>query len=446
MKNNTKTQNTILAAVLVASLTLGCSLLSNLLLPGSTQNGDDSFSNPLIGLQDMDSYLAEFQQEVVGTLDGQPYEKRTTLVLNNSGGQVDFTRGLSGTEDPASYFRLITSSQAVYRWVSQDLGCQGEAGQPSEGEYLNPASLLPALTGATRVGSETVNQVPAVHYTFTQADMKIADPKPVANGEIWIAEQGGFIVKYLLSIQPVSDPGEEQLKASQEWSYELSQVNALAEIILPDDCMAVPLDLPTMQDALEIDLSSGLLSYITNSTANEVVDFYKQNLPGLGWTTDNKLPAGELTLPIVFTFKNGQDRLSLNIDSSDQAGLDVDLAIYRPGAALPISTPEVPAPPEPSAIAPTVDAQLSGLPDDIPLYPGVTNLVNMDGTLSLVSTDAVAAIVAFYEQQMPGLGWTLFQKTDSDGAFILVWQKGERFVNIMVTPTDDVTFLVIAQQ
>lgn len=446
MKLNLRTLYPILAVILLTSLTLGCNLLSNLTIPGLNQTSKGSFTDPLFGLQDLKSYQAVFRQDVIGTLDGTPYEKHTILELRRSEGQVDFARSLSGTEDPDSLFRLLTTDQVVYRWFSADLGCQGEVGAPDAGEMLDPASLLPALTGASQVGKETVNQVPTIHYTFTQAEMNIAEPKLTASGEIWVAEQGGYIVKYLLTIQPVSQPGKEELQATQEWSYELSQINALTHIDLPQDCMAVPLDLPSMPDAREVNRSSGLLSYITESTASEVIDLYVKALPALGWTTTDQIPTGEVKLPFVFTFKSGEDRLSVNIDNSDQSGLDVDLAIYRLTAPLPTQTPEVPAPPEPTAIPPTADANLAGLPADIPLYPGVTNLVKMESSIQAWSTDAVASIVAFYKQEMTAQGWSLFQEQESNGAVILIWQKDERMVSVMVTPSNGLSILVIAQQ
>jgi len=212
--------------------------------------------------------------------------------------------------------------------------------------------------------------------------------------------------------------------------------------------LPVPLDIPTMQDAREVNRSSGLLSYVTDSTAEQVVGLYSKALPGMGWTTKDTPPSGELKLPYVMSFNNGADGLSVNIDKSDQAGLDVDVYLYRFPQKAGSSThaTETPGATQPKKPAATVNPALSGLPDDIPLYPGVTDMINMGTSIRVISTDTVDAIGNFYKEKMPTLGWTLFNEQKSNDAEILIWQKEERTISIMVSPSNGVSFIAIAQQ
>jgi hypothetical protein len=398
-------------------------------------------------LDTLQSYHVSFRQDVTGSLDGQPYETHTHIELSRAAGQMDFTREIEGTEDPSSYFRAITSDQAVYRWYTAEQSCQGEAGKLADGEKLEPASLLFSLTGATKKGTEVVNQIPATHYQFDQNDLLASDPKPEVNGDLWIADQGGYVVKLALTVESPSNPTEAGMEVGQDWTYEISQVNAIDSIELPQGCMPIPLEIPTLPDAQEITRSSGLLSFITASQASEVVDFYFQNLPALGWETDQQKPTGDLILPVSLSFAKGDQKLSVNIDNSDQGGLDVDVLIYMHGArsAVPSGATATPGAALPTSPVATVNPAKSGLPDDIPLYPGVTGLVKMESVFKVNSSDPVDSVVNFYLQQMPALGWELIQNIPSGDTTVLMWQKQERIVSITVTPANGETLLMIVQ-
>ncbi len=385
------------------------------------------------------------RQDVSGSLDGQPFDYHTYIEMSRLPGEVDFTRELGGSEEPASYFHAITDGEAVYRWTNASQNCQGEAGQLGVGETREPASLLYNLTGATKKGTELVNQIQTTHYQFDQDDLRIATPKPKATGELWIADQGGYVVKMTLTIAPPSSPTGKGMEVGQDWTYEVSQVNAVDSIELPQGCLPVPVEIPAMPDAQEITRGSGLLSFITTSPAAEVVNLYFQALPKLGWMTDQKKPAGELNLPMSFLFTKGEQKLALNIDNSFQTGVDVDLVISAVEAVLPAATatPGDALPPTP---APTVNPLDSGLPEDIPLYPGVTGMIKNGGVVMVYSSDPVSNLVEFYLAQMPGLGWNLTQNFQSDSNTLLLWQKQDRNISISIIPSDGVTLLVIDTQ
>ena len=446
MKTLTRMRTLAMVLGCLLFLSLACSLGS--IMPGASQSSEsgDSFSNPAKGLSDLGSYRTVLTQKVSGSLDGKAYERSSQLEITHSGGHLHFIQTVEGTEDPASYFELLTTDQAVYRWYGQSDGCNGEEGQPATGEVIEPVSLLPVLSAHTRVGPETVNGVAAIHYSFTQDQIKVADPKPTASGEVWVAETGGFVVKYLLKVEAVPNPGQDVLSASQEWSYEVDNLNAVAALPLPEGCLPVPVDLPVTADAKEVSRSSGLLSFVTQGSAQSVVDLYMQELPKLGWSPPDRLPTGKIDLPMNLTFMNGELRISLNIDKSDTTGLDVDLAMYRMATPRPTSTPEMPAPPEPTAIAPTADANQSGLPVDVPLYPGSTDMTANGGVVRVTSADSIDTIAAFYSQQMPAQGWTLFQETNTNGSVMQIWQKDDRMFSILISPKDHgLNFITIAQ-
>jgi hypothetical protein len=86
-------------------------------------------------------------------------------------------------------------------------------------------------TTATYVGTETVNGIPARHYTSTYTNWMQAEDINVedASGDIWMAE-AGYPVRYRFTAKGVD---EEGYKGSALWTMELSDVNGAVTIDAP---------------------------------------------------------------------------------------------------------------------------------------------------------------------------------------------------------------------
>jgi len=413
------------------------------------QSRPDLLTNPIIGLADLQSYHASFHQDVTGNLDGKPFERHTHIELTRASGQSDFTRELQGTDEQTSYFRAIATGKAVYRWNSLEETCQGEAGALLSGETLEPAGLLPLVLQTSKVGNETVNQIPTIHYHFDQNALPVTEPKPSISGEIWMAEQGGYLVKYTLNAAMPSKTTGIGLEVAQSWTYELSQVNSVESITLPIGCMAVPVDIPAMPDATNVSRRSGIMEYETASNASQVVDFYFHNLGPLGWTAKQAEPTGELKIPLGLAFSSGDQLLSVDVDNAEAGGLDVTLVIYNPNeqatASTPATTPSPEANSTPLGPQPTIDASQSGLPKDIPLYPGSTNLQKVPGIQGIIfnTADLPDQVAAFYRQEMVANSWNLINETKNGTTIIQMWHKASRMVSIKISTEDGKTNVMI---
>jgi hypothetical protein len=301
------------------------------------------------------------------------------------------------------------------------------------------------------VGNETINGIATVHYTFDENALDLSKPKPAIQGNLWLAEQGGTVIKYTLEAampSPVTGTGQE---AAQSWSYELSQVDTLEQVTLPAGCEAVPVDIPAMADATNVTRRSGFMEYSTASTATQVVDLYYHSLDALGWKVTQAEPGGELKLPLGMLFTNGDQRLAITVDAVDAAeggGLDVNLFVYNPAelaaaaAAEPTSTPGAIVPP--SGPQPTIDPSKSGLPADVPLYPGATDLQKIGPALRFSVPDAPDLVATFYRQQMPANGWTSIQEANSGGQIVQTWTKADRIGNFMIGVKDGKTSVMFS--
>ncbi|HEX9118028.1 MAG TPA: hypothetical protein VGA61_18320 [Anaerolineae bacterium] len=404
--------------------------------------------DPAVGLAGLKNYHATFRQDATGSLAGKPFESHTTLELTRAGSQLDFTRRLQGTDQPAAYFRLLRLDGAVYRWQAADQACQGASGAEAKGEIREPASLLLPVVQAGAPTSETINQVPSLHYHFDERGLPLADPRPAVSGDVWIAQEGGYVVRFVLNAAAPAQPDRQGAMAAQSWSYDLSPAGETGQIALPDDCAAVPADIPTVADAQEVARVNGLLTYTTASKAGDVLDFYFRALPAKGWSTGQKKSAGAVKLPVSLSFTKGDQELSLYLDSRAGGGLDVIVMIYRPGkpaaagqGAAATSTGAAPRP----GPSPTAAPVTGGLPAAVPPYPGATALVTMGAAMKFAVPDPPKVAAGWYHDHMPANGWTLLTEQNPNGTFMQVWQKGTRVVSLVISDAGGVTNVALAQ-
>jgi hypothetical protein len=99
------------------------------------------------------------------------------------------------------------------------------------------------------------------------------DPIGIESGSLWIANQGGFVMKYSLQYDPLAATGQG-LEVSQTIEYQISHVNQIAPIELLSNCIPILADVPAMPDATELERRSGLMSYYTASEQTDVAAFY----------------------------------------------------------------------------------------------------------------------------------------------------------------------------
>jgi hypothetical protein len=452
MKNYLRHLGTLLLSailLLACSLSLPFSLPS---LPGSKQASEkvtlhlapDTLADPMLGLAELKSYHVSFHQDVTGTKDGKAYEHHTHIELTRTFGDSDYLRDLQGTERTTSNFRAIQVGQAVYRWDSLQGSCQGGEGALLQDEILDPAELLLPVLHTTRVGTETINQIPAIHYQFDQNALPIMVPKPAAKGDLWLAEDGNYLIKYELTAQGNANGVE----GSESWTYELSQVNAVTAITLPQGCDPVPVEIPAMPDAQTVNRYSGWMLYQTSSSVSQVAVFYYQQLGSLGWTMDTMKPTGDLKTPYGLTFRKGDLILSIMMDMAESGGLDITILLFnfKDRAAISanerISTPQLTA--TPSGPQPTIDPAKSGLPADVPLYPGATSLktIGVQG-FSFTAPDLPDAVAAFYRQRMAAAGWSSMNEMKNGTMIIQTWQKSGRIVSIQIRENAGKTTVLI---
>jgi hypothetical protein len=76
----------------------------------------------------------------------------------------------------------------------------------------------------------------------------------------------------------------------------------------------------------------------------------------------------------------------------------------------------------------------SGLPADVPIYPGATIQSSSPGTVTYQAGASLDAVKSFYEEKLAAAGWTLEgEPVESEGAVIMNWEKGNQSLMISIT-------------
>ncbi len=79
----------------------------------------------------------------------------------------------------------------------------------------------------------------------------------------------------------------------------------------------------------------------------------------------------------------------------------------------------------------------TGVPEDVPLYEGATDLTIMGEMIMYSCADGVAAVAEFYRNEMPGQGWTAGEESTLGDMITQEWTKGNRKANITILPKDE---------
>lgn len=311
---------------------LGCSFVSNL-VPAPSQGEPNSdpvqeistagwlLPDPAAGLGSLESYHQQLTVSFHGTLDGTAYEW-TNSYQHNVWNQA-----------PASFLLLTTSEtgvapeerlmgavdQAHYARSGADAPCQvswGESVQGVEaGGLVEPASFLPPVEQAVDAGTETINDLTTHHYTI-----RTESSGANVEGDLWLAEPGGYVVRYVLVVS--GGEGEQHLE------YELSQVNALGEVLYPEGCSAVLSDFPVMDGARNLHRLPESVDYTVSAETEAVSQFYQEKLVAQGWEFVNSHDKDSENVLLVFANKDQNQAASLLLSASD-SGVWVS-AMLRP--------------------------------------------------------------------------------------------------------------------
>lgn len=181
------------------------------------------------------------------------------------------------------------------------ISSEDQTGKMERGLF-NPSSLG-SLQNARYVGMDTVNGIRARHYKYNEKTADLVGFSKV-DGEIWVAVDGGYVVKDTMQweggrgfLSVAADAGQ----GKGQWIWELSDVNQRIVIEPPADCESAASDLPLLPDATEKATFGDLISYKTATRLADAVKFYQEKMPAAGWKTEGEPMITDAFAQLSFT-------------------------------------------------------------------------------------------------------------------------------------------------
>ena len=242
-------------------------------------------TDPRIGLSSLSSYKSAITITFDGTLDGAAvsWKKAYSMVATSEPHARQWTIERSGSAiQPISEFKAELGG---LDYASSAQGaCTANLVDADHllADQLELATFLPAVIGAEDAGADTVNGIVASHYTFDESAL-IEAGWTETSGEVWVASDGGYIVKYTLTGKGDEHALGEGIQGTQTIDYELTEPNAAAAIQLPEDCPPGMVDAPLLTDAANVKRYPGSLTYTSATSVKEAAAFYQEQLSQAGW-------------------------------------------------------------------------------------------------------------------------------------------------------------------
>jgi hypothetical protein len=272
--------------------------------PETDTNHDRSayfLPDPSIGLNELDSYSMAINVSFTGNHDGQSLEYNQSFhqQLNREGkSQFTYSNPINGSGEIET---IISGNigDANY-WKQGNEACKVTWGELAEGYTpYNPVELLPALLAVEEAGFEEINGIQTRHYTFDAKALGYPTTS-IVEGDVWLAQDGGYVMKLMMLIQDSSGYFGEGIDGEQEIRYELTDVNGNLSPQLPEGCLPVLMDFPALEDAVDIERLPGTLTYTSPASISTIQEYYDQTLPGLGWTSTAVQQLSDVATLLVF--------------------------------------------------------------------------------------------------------------------------------------------------
>jgi hypothetical protein len=276
------------------------------------------------GLDKLTSYRvtwhAEWKSTEQGKTDSGTWDWTEEYTAEPKAHHLSMKSPDSSDATKPNQFEMWQIGDTTYMKSGDDQECMSfsseGAGKDSQQGLFNP-SMLGRIQDGKYVGTDTINGVPAKHYTYSSKADTLVGLGDVS-GETWVATDGGYVVKDTVSWKGSNGffgMGGSSGTGEGSWTWELSDANKPFTINPPEGCGGPQLDLPMMADAKEKSRFGNMTTYKSASKVADVVAFYKDKLAADGWTPEGEpTEMGDIAM-LNFT-KDGQT-LSVTVSSGD---------------------------------------------------------------------------------------------------------------------------------
>jgi hypothetical protein len=299
--------------------------------------GDLSLDSRDAGLDKLKSYRVSWKAEWEGKKDGktdkavwdwlQEYTADPTVIHSVWQGT-----GASGNEagsmeiwEDGNYASFITTDPEGVRscstlWNTMQNSLPGRVFSPS---------MLGGLSGAKYAGTEVVNGIRSNHYKYDEKAANRTDLGKVA-GEIWVAADGGYVVKDAVSWEGGAGPIEAATPAGVSgkgsWAWELTDPNGSVTIPPMAACESATDGLPLISGGEQKKVTGDVATYVTFTKADKIVAFYQEEMATGGWQQSGEPTSKDGVSTQEFT-KDGR-KVTITVTNKGQLN-DVMIAVTK---------------------------------------------------------------------------------------------------------------------
>jgi hypothetical protein len=278
--------------------------------------GAFDLDDPAAGLDRLSSYQAELALHFVGTRNGQAEEWSQSLRMRTVRGEPSFRVVHVEGSGPAAGQRFLADANGL-RYEKVDGGeCSAEPladWLPLESDW-EPALMLFPLHGAEEAQAGKIGGVEDRHYTFDARALGESELTE-AQGEVWVASDGEYVLRYMVTKEGGETYFGEGIEGTLTWEYTLTSINQPLDLELPEGCPMGLVQAPVLPDAADLEQTPEITRYTTSSSIEDVLAFYAEQLPALGWELKGEPASAETTGLTTYTL--GDQQLTIVITSAE---------------------------------------------------------------------------------------------------------------------------------
>jgi hypothetical protein len=263
-------------------------------------DGPFDLPDPAVGLANLTSYVATLSVSFNGTVAGTPVNTTGLATMRVSPRGRDLT--LEQGSDGLVTWRADIGGSTYVR--EGDGPCTARAAVEGESlaDLFEPAAQLAPLIGAAEAGQERIDAVPTRRYTFDARSL-FAPSATSASGDVWVAESGGHVVRYRLSVDGGPEYFGGEATGTRVHEYQVSVPSKPLAIELPDDC-PLQVDAPLLDDATDVVRRPGMLSFASTISVARATQAYTRLLKAAKWKAT--MPPDVARSTAVMTFRKGK--------------------------------------------------------------------------------------------------------------------------------------------
>jgi hypothetical protein len=290
---------------------------------------------------DLSSYRADMTISISGTEQGEAVAGTVSFLTEYTADPlaqhvVISSEGLEGAEEMQGIEMYQVEGTTYLRFEDSWLSVPATEDVLAAAGLIQPEDVLEETCGWKKEGDTEYNGIQVEHWTTSKEEMEgcmaaeqLADMGELtaASGELYVAAEENYVVHMSFVFEgrdmTAALGTEDQVldEGRMEFTFDMRDVNEPFVIELPEEALAsssLPEDIPFPDDAQEVANAFGMITFNSPSSAAEVADFYKAEMPLNGWTEVN---VSDISGMFMMEYSKDGRTASLMISSDEDTGL-----------------------------------------------------------------------------------------------------------------------------